>query len=101
MLVGVGNEMMEGDLVALSLERPLIFGTIDEIQLGGIVTGIKGGQADVRLTKVVLLSKHIIDVDPRSPVLGALLKLHDPKLGAQERPPAPAPAVIEGTKLSN
>ena len=31
----VGNELKAGDLVALSLERPLIFGRVLEVQEGG------------------------------------------------------------------
>ena len=67
----VGNELRVGDLVALQLERPLIFGQVTEVGEGGIVTGVnhKGG-AEIRPGRIVILSRHSIDVDPRQP-LGA------------------------------
>jgi hypothetical protein len=92
---GVGNDLQLNDLVALSLERPLIFGSIESIQLGGIITGIKGRDAQMQMTKVVIISKHTIDVDPRSPFLGAVLKLHDPALPTQVRPEQPPPDEAE------
>lgn len=73
----VGNDLRVGDLVALQLERPIIYGRITDIQQGGIVTGIKGGQADVRPSIVTVVSNHPIAADPRVPIIGALLCLRE------------------------
>jgi hypothetical protein len=86
----VGNELRVGDLVALSLDRPLIYGRIVELVEGGIVTGIRGGQAEVRPGRVTVASNHTIDNDPRNAVIGALLSLRDPN--------PPSPAVIEAAE---
>lgn len=73
----LGNELREGDLVAVQLERPLIWGRVGKLEEGGIVTGInQQGGARVKLSRVVIESRHVIDVDPHSSV-GALLALRD------------------------
>jgi len=74
----MGNELKEGDLVALQLERPLIFGRIAEVAEGGIITGVKNGQPEMRMTRVVVISHHPIDTDPRIGQVPSIIKLHDP-----------------------
>jgi hypothetical protein len=74
----MGNELKEGDLVALQLERPLIFGRIAEVAEGGIITGLRGGQSEMRPTRVMVICHHPIEVDPRQPKIGAMIKLYDP-----------------------
>jgi hypothetical protein len=74
----MGNELKEGDLVALQLERPLIFGRIVEVQEGGIITGMRGGQPEMKMTRVVVMSHHPLETDPRLGKLMMLIKLHDP-----------------------
>lgn len=73
----VGNELREGDLVALQLERPLIFGRVTSIERGGIITGIRGkGEAEIRPDRIVIVSSHPLAVDPRLPV-GAVICIRD------------------------
>jgi hypothetical protein len=75
----LGNELKVGDVVALQLERPLIFGAVDAIEEGGIVTGInRKGEAEVRLGSLLIRSIHTVAVDPRVPVVNAVLALRDP-----------------------
>jgi hypothetical protein len=74
----MGNELKEGDLVALQLERPLIFGRVIEVTEGGIITGMRGGQPEMKMTRVVVMSHHPIDTDPRLGKVMMLIKLHDP-----------------------
>ncbi|HEY2351059.1 MAG TPA: hypothetical protein VGH83_01030 [Candidatus Acidoferrum sp.] len=74
----MGNELKVGDLVALSLDRPLIFGRVTEIAEGGIVTGMSKGQPEVKPSRLVVTSAHTIDADPRGVVIGSLLALRDP-----------------------
>lgn len=74
----MGNELKEGDLVALQLERPLIFGRIVEVAEGGIITGVRGGQAEMKMTRVMVTSSHPIDTDPRIGKVLQIIKLHDP-----------------------
>ena len=74
----MGNELKEGDLVALQLERPLIFGRVSEIAEGGIITGVKAGHPEVRMSRVVVISHHPVDTDPRIGQVPSIIKLHDP-----------------------
>lgn len=76
----VGNELKVGDLVALSLERPLIFGRVVEMAQGGIVTGMKNGQPDARPSRIVIQSIHTIDYDPRAAMIPAILCLRDSQI---------------------
>lgn len=73
----VGNELKVGDLVAIQLERPLVFGRLVEAAEGGLVTGVnhKGG-AEVRPGHLVIESRHSLVFDPRQPV-GAVLALRE------------------------
>lgn len=74
----LGNELKVGDLVAVQLERPLIFGVVDVIEEGGIVTGVNHkGEAQIRLGRVTVRSMHTVAVDPRTPIIGSLLALRD------------------------
>ena len=81
----LGNELREGDLVALQLERPLIWGRVGKIEEGGsLIVGIdKATGAQIKLSRVVVESRHMIEVDPRSPAV-ALLALRD----AEPPPPS-------------
>ena len=80
----MGNELKPGDLVALQLERPLIFGRIAEVSEGGIITGVKHGQAEVRMSRVVVISHHPVDTDPRLGQVPSIVKLHDPAQMSQQ-----------------
>jgi hypothetical protein len=82
----LGSELKENDLVALQLERPLIWGRVVKVEEGGIITGISGkGQAQVKSSRIIIESRHVIDVDPRMPAV-ALLALRD---DAEPKPPPP------------
>lgn len=73
----LGNELKVGDMVAIQLARPLIFGQIVEAADGGIVTAInEKGMPDVRPGRVVVISRHVIEFDPRVQV-EALLALRN------------------------
>jgi hypothetical protein len=74
----MGNELKEGDLVMVQLERPIIFGRIAEVAEGGIITGVRGNEPQMKLSRVVVLSHHPIDTDPRIGVVPSLVKLYDP-----------------------
>lgn len=74
----LGNELHVGDLVALQLERPIIYGRVESIEEGGIVTGInRKGEAEIRLGRVTVRSLHPVAVDPRVPIIGAVMALRD------------------------
>jgi len=72
----VGNELKVGDLVALSLERPLVFGRIVEASEGGIVTGLSKGGAEVRPGRLVIVANHTVLVNPQM-LVGAVLALRE------------------------
>jgi hypothetical protein len=76
----MGNDLKVGALVALSLERPLIFGRVTELKEGGMITGLKHGQAEMRPSVVVVTSNHPIAIDPREAgaPIGSILCLLDP-----------------------
>ena len=61
----LGNELRKGELVALSLDRPLIFGRVVEIQEGGLITGRKEGGMEMRPSKLIVASNHTVEADPR------------------------------------
>lgn len=71
----LGNELKVGDMVAIQLARPLIFGQIVEATDGGLVATIdqKGG-AQMHPGRLVVISRHVIDFDPRMQI-EALLAL--------------------------
>lgn len=93
----LGNDLHEGDLVALQLERPLIFGRITKIEEGGLVSGInKRGEAQMRPGHMEVESRHILAIDPRLPV-AAVLALRN-----EQRPPESSTEEIAGqSKLAN
>lgn len=79
----VGNDLKVGDLVALQLERPLIFGRVASITEGGMIVGMKGGKPEPVPGRMVVTSTHTIEVDPRMPPLvGSVLGLRE-----DNRPP--------------
>lgn len=73
----VGNELKVGDLVAIQLARPLIYGRIAEIAEGGIITGTRSGQERMQPTKVVIVSNHNIEAHPHQVSIGEVLCLRD------------------------
>ena len=75
----VGNELHEGDLVFMHMDRPSLFGRVVKIEEGGLITGIKKGGVDVRPAQIIVTSNHTIACDPRV-VVGSLLVLKDPSL---------------------
>lgn len=89
-----GNELKVGDLVALQLERPLIFGRVQEIYEGGRIVGVKGGEkAELHPSRVVITSNHTIEVHPNTPLIGAVLCLREdnpPPIPGQETETKPA-----------
>lgn len=95
----VGNELKLGDLVALQLERPLIYGRVAAITEGGMIVAVKGGkQPEIHPSTVVISSNHTIQVDPRTPLIGSVICLREdnrppeelvggsPEKQAEERP---------------
>lgn len=76
----IGNELKVGDLVAMQLERPIIYGRIVELREGGVITGLKQGGAEIAPGRIVVMSQHPLAVDPRLPV-GAIVVLRDPNPG--------------------
>lgn len=93
----IGNELKVGDLVALQLERPLIYGRIVEIHQGGIITGMKHGQADMRPSTVLITSNYPLQVDPRAPMVGALICLRED----EGEPPVTIEPKSEPQELTN
>jgi uncharacterized Zn ribbon protein len=85
----VGNDLKAGDLVMLSLDRPLIFGRVVEVQEGNLITGLRKGGGEVRPSRVIIASNHTIDCDPRT-VVGSVMALRDP-----------TPPVIEGEPVAD
>ena len=73
----VGNDLKVGDLVALSLDRPMVFGRVASISEGGMIVGIKGGKPELHMSRVVVASNHTIEVDPRAPIIGSVLALRE------------------------
>lgn len=81
----LGNELKVGDMVAIQLARPLIFGQIVEAVDGiGLVTA---GDLKMRPGRLVVVSRHIIDVDPRTGTEAVLALRND--LGHQAVEKAP------------
>jgi hypothetical protein len=80
----IGNELKVGDLVAIQLDRPLIFGQVVEINEGQVVLAGQGAQPG----RAVVMCKQVVAFDPRS-VCGAVLALRDDanraKIGSEER----------------
>lgn len=75
----LGNELHEGDLVAVQLDRPLVYGRIARIEEGGIIAGInKHGESQVRPGLVLIDSRLVLNVDPRL-LVAAVLALRDDK----------------------
>jgi hypothetical protein len=85
----LGNELRKEDLVALQLDRPLIFGQVVEVVEGGLVTS--GNQ--IAPGRIVILSRHTIDFDPRQP-LGAVVALRDNHNRAQDIAPGESPSPL-------
>jgi hypothetical protein len=75
----LGNELHEGDLVAVQLDRPLVYGRIVRIEEGGIIAGInKHGESQVRPGLVLIDSRHVLNVDSCL-LVAAVLALRDDK----------------------
>jgi hypothetical protein len=80
----LGNDLHEGDLVAVQLDRPLVYGRIAKIEEGGVIAGInKRGESQVRPGLVLIESRHILNVDPRA-LVSAVLALRDDKVPAPD-----------------
>jgi hypothetical protein len=80
----LGNELKIGDLVAVQLARPLIYGQVVEASEGGIVTGINHkGSAEMRPGRIVIVSRHIVDFDPRVQI-DSLLALRNDNASAED-----------------
>lgn len=63
----LGNDLKVGDLVAVQLERPLIFGRVIEATEGGMVAGVnQKGEMEFRPGRLVVVSNHPIEFDPRN-----------------------------------
>jgi hypothetical protein len=92
----MGNDLKVGDLVALSLERPLIYGRIVQLEEGGMIVGLKGGKAEMKPSLVVVASNHPIQVDPRVPIVGAILCLRE-----DNPPPVEEEAKDKPVELTN
>jgi hypothetical protein len=95
----LGNELQSGDLVALQLERPLIFGRIRSVENVGLIAklGMKG-EPQSQLGRMVIDSVHTIEVDMRGPV-GAVLALRGDVRSSNGESDAKAPR--PGTALDN
>lgn len=68
----LGNELKVGDMVAIQLARPLIFGQIVEATDGILGVVYTPGKQEPRLGRLVVMSRHIIDVDPLHPTEAVL-----------------------------
>ena len=68
----LGNDLKVGDLVAIQLARPLVFGEVVEATEGGLLTGPNQMQPG----RVVVVTRHVIDVDSRA-MCEALLALRN------------------------
>lgn len=90
----IGNDLKVGDLVAIQLARPLIYGRVTEISEGGIITGIRGGKQEIRPTRILVVSNHPIEVHPHQPLITELVCLRDESAPLLEA----RPEVGEGDK---
>jgi hypothetical protein len=85
----LGNDLREGELVVLQLERPLVYGRISKIEEGGVITGVSGkGEAQLRPARVMIESRHVMEVDPRR-LVAALLALRDDERPKDEKDALP------------
>ena len=74
----VGNELHEGDLVAIYLARPVILGRIAQIKHGGIVTGLRQGGQQMVAGEITIHCQQTVFVNPQTGVAGELAVLRDP-----------------------
>lgn len=88
----IGNELREGDLVALQLERPMVYGKVIKIDQGGLIVGKSDGQMGTKPTIVSVQSLHPIPVDPMAGIAGMMIRIVDPATSSapQADPPAEA-----------
>jgi hypothetical protein len=83
-----GNELKPGDLVAVQLERPLVWGRVERVEEGGLIAKLGAkGEPQMQLGKLVIGSVHSIDVDPRFPI-AAVMALRE-NVSEELKPPPP------------
>ncbi len=75
-LLGTGNPLKVGDLVAIHLDRPLIFGQVTEIDEGGLVVGHQDGSLRTQMGHAAIMCKQLVPFDPAG-TCGAVLALRD------------------------
>ena len=85
----LGNELKVGDMVAIQLARPLIFGQVVEATDSALITAAHTAQL-VAPGRIVVMSRHVIEFDPRVQI-EAVLALrneqgHQAIVGVEERP---------------
>ena len=71
----LGNDLKVGDMVAVQLERPLVFGQVVELSEGGVLVA-DGANMARRPGRVAIMSQHVIEFDPVQ-LVGAVLALRD------------------------
>lgn len=79
----IGNELKVGDLVAIQLARPLVYGRVAAIHEGGMIVGIKGGKQELHMSTLVVTANHTLQADPRVPMIAEVICLRD------DHPPEP------------
>lgn len=81
----LGNEVEVGDLVQITLDKPVMFGKITKIHNGGIaiVGGQKGGarSEDVTLGSIEVTVDLQANFDPRNDRAPGIVKVVDPDNG--------------------
>jgi len=84
----LGNDLRVGDMVAVQLDRPLIFGRVVAAQDGGMVAAVNAkGEMEVRPGRLLIESAHPIEFDPRHPIRAVVAVRYDAAGAAQEGAP--------------
>lgn len=73
----IGNELKVGDLVAIQLERPVIFGQVVEINEGAVLMPVDGIRMEPQPGRAVIMCKQVVMFDPRVGNCGAVMALRD------------------------
>lgn len=73
----LGNELRVGDMVAIQLARPLVFGQIVEAGDGGLITAVGRQLAEIHPGRLVVMCRHVIEFDPRQQIEAVMALRND------------------------
>jgi hypothetical protein len=80
----LGNELQVGHQVMMMLDKPVGMGEVVEIREGGVISGLRRGGSEARPGFVVVICKFETPYDPMMPILGNMVRLHNPKRDEME-----------------